>query len=47
MNSIMVDNWMIEDIIAIKDDESFQISPQYADLLSAILLWDNVYYPAN
>ena len=47
MNKIMVDNWLMEDVIAdIRDNKSNQ-SKAYADLLMAMVLWDEVYYPQN
>lgn len=43
----MVDNWFMENVIADINDNLIPKSRPYADLLSAIMLWDNVYYPAN
>lgn len=47
MNKIMVDNWFMEDVIADIRDNKTNYSNTYADLLMAIVLWDEVYYPEN
>lgn len=47
MNKIMVDNWLMEDVIADIRENKSNCSNAYADLLMAIVLWDEVYYPQN
>lgn len=47
MNKIMVDNWLMEDVIADIRENKSNCSNAYADLLMAIILWDEVYYPQN
>lgn len=47
MNSIMVDNWFMEEVIADIRDQKIRHSNYYAELLMAIVLWDEVYYPLN
>lgn len=47
MNSIMVDNWLMQDIVNNTLNKQNQISDSYAKLLSAIVLWDKIYYPMN
>ena len=45
MNSILVDNWAMQRIVAsIYDNE---ISKEYEKFLSAIVLWDKIYYAKN
>lgn len=47
MNNIMVDNWFMEEVIADIRDQQIHYSNCYAELLMAIVLWDEVYYPLN
>lgn len=47
MNGIMVDNWFMEEVIADIRDQKIHRSNYYAELLMAIVLWDEVYYPLN
>lgn len=47
MNNIMVDNWFMEEVIADIRDQKIHRSNYYAELLMAIVLWDEVYYPLN
>lgn len=47
MNKIMVDNWFMEEVVADINDNKIYNSQNYADLLMAIVLWDEVYYPKN
>lgn len=47
MNNIMVDNWFMEEVVADINDNKIHNSQNYADLLMAIVLWDEVYYPQN
>ena len=47
MNSIMVDNWFMEEVLADIHDKTIHASKPYADLLMAIVLWDDIYYPQN
>lgn len=48
MNSVMMDNWMIGDVLCdmnnVKDNT---VSKAYQKFLSAIVLWDEIYYPEN
>ena len=43
----MVDNWFMEEVIADINNNTECNSKNYADLLMAIVLWDEVYYPQN
>lgn len=47
MNKVMVDNWLLSDVyrFLILNDNSFSYS--YYDLLMAVILWDDIYYPAR
>lgn len=47
MNNIMVDNWFMEEVIADIRNKRTHCSNYYAELLMAIVLWDEVYYPLN
>lgn len=47
MNSIMVDNWLIQDIAVSTLNNTNQLSDNYAKFLSALILWDKIYYPMN
>lgn len=47
MNNIMVDNWFMEQVVADLQDNKENSSKSYANLLMAIVLWDEVYYPKN
>lgn len=47
MNNLMVDNWFMEEVIADIRDGKIEDSQYYTDLLMAIVLWDEVYYPRN
>jgi len=43
----MVDNWFMEEVIADIREQKAHCSSCYAELLMAIVLWDDVYYPLN
>lgn len=43
----MVDNWFMEEVIADIRDHKIHYSNYYAELLMAIVLWDEIYYPLN
>lgn len=45
MNAIMVDNWLMEEIVF--DSFCPDMSEEYAKYLTAIVLWDEIYYPQN
>lgn len=47
MNAIMVDNWSAQEIALDTYNLKEEISDNYGKLLSAILLWDEIYYPLN
>lgn len=49
MSKVLVDNWQMEDLIldSIDDASSERISKTYGDILNAIVLWDELYYPQN
>lgn len=47
MNNVLVDNWYMEQVVADIRAGNRYHSVQYAELLSAIVLWDNIYYPDN
>lgn len=47
MKNIMVDNWFMEEVVADINCNNARNSRSYADLLMAIVLWDEVYYPEN
>lgn len=47
MKNIMVDNWFMEEVVADINCNNARNSRRYADLLMAIVLWDEVYYPEN
>lgn len=49
MQGILVDNWSIENIVVdcdLKADKK-SYNKEYIDLLEAIVLWDDLYYPEN
>ncbi len=43
----MVDNWFMEEVLAEIRENDVQNYSSYTDLLMAIVLWDDVYYPSN
>ena len=45
MNNVMVDNWLLEDAVINLQRNPTEPSKSLSDLLMAIVLWDNVYYP--
>lgn len=45
MNNVMVDNWLLEDAVINLQRNPTVPSKSLSDLLMAIVLWDNVYYP--
>lgn len=48
MSKILVDNWQMEDLILNSFDvSSGRLSKAYGDILNAIVLWDEIYYPQN
>lgn len=47
MNSIMVDNWLLEKIVLETYSHDKNLSEEYAKFLSSIILWDEIYYPYN
>lgn len=48
MQGILMDNWSIENIIAcVYENDSKSYNKEYIDLLEAIILWDDLYYPDN
>ena len=48
MSKILVDNWQMEDLILNSvDTSSGHLSKAYGDILNAIVLWDEIYYPQN
>lgn len=47
MDGIMVDNWFMEEVVADIREKKTRDSKYYAELLMAIVLWDEVYYPSN
>lgn len=47
MKGIMVDNWFMEEVLFSMPDDSKCCSKEYANLLEAIVLWNQVYYPRN
>lgn len=47
MNKVMVDNWFLEDIVNDFRNGQISTSNSYAELLMAIVLWDEVCYPQN
>ena len=47
MNSIMVDNWFMEEVVADIREHKKDNSYHYSELLMAIVLWDEVFYPRN
>lgn len=48
MKNVLIDNWFLENI-AFKYNDQLQLfsSQEFLNILEAILLWDNVYYPEN
>ncbi len=44
MNSVMVDNWFIEEVI-FNSNNVREFNKEYLDLLEAIVLWEDIYYP--
>lgn len=48
MQGILLDNWSIENIITCStESDKINYSKEYMDLLEAIVLWDDLYYPEN
>ena len=47
MKNVMVDNWFMEDAISKLQDSNRIYTESYGELLMAIILWDQVYYPEN
>lgn len=48
MESILLDNWSIEEFISYNfDPNGEKFNKKYFELLEAIVLWDNLYYPNN
>lgn len=48
MSKILIDNWNLGDIVSeMIDITDSRISENYMELLTSIILWDNVYYPEN
>ena len=47
MNNVMVDNWFMENVVRSIFNNDTRHSRSYADLLMAIILWEDVYYPNN
>lgn len=45
MNAIMVDNWLMQEVVW--DSFCRDMSEEYAKYLTAIVLWDEIYYPKN
>ena len=45
MNNVMVDNWLLEDAVINLQRNPTEPSKSLSDLLMAIVLWDNIYYP--
>lgn len=45
MKNVMVDNWLLDDIVSKANAREFPES--LSVLLAALVLWDNVYYPMN
>ena len=45
MKSVMIDNWTIEDIAF--SGKNMINSPGFHNIIEAIILWDQVYYPNN
>ena len=46
MRKLLVDNWFIEEVISEIDDENSR-KMAFHELLNAIVLWDEIYYPAG
>lgn len=47
MNAIMIDNWLAQEAILNEYTFKDELSLNYQKLLSAIVLWDEIYYPLN
>lgn len=48
MQGVLIDNWSIENIIdCVYEEDSKSYNKEYIDLLEAIVLWDDLYYPEN
>lgn len=47
MNNIIVDNWFMTEVAGDISQNRIQESKAYSDLLSAIVLWEEVFYPKN
>ena len=47
MKNVMVDNWLLEDAVIRLQRNPTEPSKSLSDLLMAIVLWDNVYYPCK
>ena len=45
MKKVMVDNWLMEDVICNYDRKG--ISESYGNVLSALVLWDEIQFPTN
>lgn len=48
MQGILMDNWSIQNVITYDcEDNRKSYNKEYIDLLEAIVLWDDLYYPEN
>lgn len=48
MNSVMMDNWMVGNVLCdINNVKDNTVKKSYQQFLSAIVLWDEIYYPEN
>ena len=47
MRNVLVDNWLIENIVLGHNSQDMEYNLSYSNLLMALLLWDNVYYPKS
>ena len=46
MNKLLIDNWTMQEIASdLRNLPDTKISTSYAELLTALVLWDEIYYP--
>ena len=48
MNNVLIDNWSLENIIHDLDNIDLLLrNPTFHNILEALFLWDNIYFPKN
>ena len=48
MREVLIDNWTLEDMVFdLYDTDRLLSNPSFHNILEAIVLWDNIYFPNN